>query len=203
MDRSGFQRVVPIILVVIVVGLVIAALVSIGRTFFADMGGSSPSPTPQVNVGKQALTQATADRSVRMTVRGPLVADEKFHSYVIMISPDARTMTTYQGYSGQQVDTSQLQNTMVAYDQFVHALDRAKLMDGTPLTGDSNDTRGICATGMLYTFEVLQGENVVQALWASTCAGSLGSLTANQPQITRLFTAQIPDAAKLTSKINL
>lgn len=201
MDRSGFQRVVPIILVLIVVGLVIAALVSIGRTFFGGMGSSSPSPTPQVNVGKEALTQATADRSVRMSVRGPLVADERFYSYTITVSSDARNLTTYQGYSAQVVDTSQLQNSMVAYEQFVHALDRAKLMDGTPLTGDNNDTRGVCATGQVYMYEVLQGENILQSLWTSTCAGSPGSLAANQSQVTRLFTSQIPDAAKFTSRI--
>lgn len=202
MDRSGIRRIVPILLVLIIVGLVIAALVSIGRTFFGG-GGASPSPTPQVNVGKQALTSTLADRSVRMSVRGPLVADENFHSYTVTVAPDSRNLTTYQGYSGQAIDTSQLANTPVSYEQFVHALDRARLMDGTPLTGDANDTRGICATGMLYQFEVLQGSNVVQSLWTSTCAGSPGSLKANLPQVQRLFTAQIPDAVKLTSKINL
>jgi len=203
MNRSGLQRLVPVVLVLIVVGLIIAALVSVGRTFFSGGGSSSPSPTPQVNAGKQALVSTLADRSVRMIVRGPLVADENFHSYTITVSPGERNLTTYQGYSGQAVDTSQLSNTNSAYEQFVYALDRAKLMDGTPLSGDTNDTRGICATGMIYQFDVLQGTNVVQSLWTSTCAGSLGSLKANLAQVQRLFQSQIPDVAKYTSKVNL
>ena len=202
MDRSGIQRIIPIILVVIIVGLVIAALVSIGRTFFGGEG-ASPSPTPQVDTSKQALTTTLADRSVRMSVRGPLVADENFRSYTVTIGPDSRNLTTYKGYSGETIDTSQQANTAVAYDQFVHALDRAKLMDGTALSGDANDTRGVCATGLLYQFDILQGSNVIKSLWTSTCSGSLGSLKANLTQVQRLFQAQIPGAVKLTSKINL
>ena len=204
MNRSGLQRLVPIVLVLIIVGLVIAALVSVGRTFFGGSGNSpSPSASPQVNAGKQALTSTLADRSVRMTVRGPLVADENFHSYVVTISPSQRTLTTYQGYSGQAVDTVQLANTNAAYEQFVYALDKAKLMDGTLLTGDANDTRGVCASGMLYQFDVLQGANTIQSLWTSTCAGSRGSLKANLTQVQRLFQTQVPDVAKYTSKSNL
>lgn len=195
------QRLVPIILILIVVGLVITALVSIGRTFF---GGSSnsPSPTPSVNVGKQALVQTTSDYSVRMTVRGPLVADENYRTYAVAVSPSARTMTTYKGYGAQQIDNSQLANTPASYEQFVYALNRAKLMDGTPSTGDASDTRGICATGTLYTFDVLQGSNVVQSLWTSTCTGSPGSLKANLSQVTNLFSKQIPNFAGLLQKSN-
>ena len=202
MDRSGIQRIIPIILVLIIVGLVIAALVSIGRTFFGGEG-SSPSPTPQVDTGKQALISTLPDRSVRMSVRGPLVATENFRSYTVTISPDSRNLTMYKGYSGEVIDSSQQTNTVAAYEQFVYSLDRAKLMDGTALTGDANDTRGVCATGELYQFDILQGANVVKSLWTSTCSGSLGSLKANLSQVQRLFRAQIPDAVKLTSKINL
>ncbi len=201
MNRSGLQRLVPIILVLIVIALAIAALVSLGRTFFGGDDSSSPSPTP-VNTGKQALTSTQADRSVRMTVRGPIVADENFHSYTITASPDARNMTTYTGYTDKEVDNEQLQNTHKAYEQFVYALSRANLMEGTPLSGADNDTRGICATGYLYEFEVLQGDNSVQKLWTSTCTGSPGSLKANLQQVTSLFRSQIPDYSKLLSKIN-
>lgn len=202
MDRSGLQRILPIIFVVIIVVVAVAALVSLGRMLFGG-GDASPSPTPTVNTGKEALRSTLADRSVRMTVRGPIVAPENFHSYVISISPDNRIMTTYVGYTGNQVDNSQLGNTMRSYEEFVFALDRANLMEATPLEGDANDIRGICATGRVYEFEVLQGTNIVRKLWTSTCRGSLGSLKANREQVTRLFELQIPDYSRLASKINL
>jgi hypothetical protein len=112
-------------------------------------------------------------------------------------------MITHVGYTGKQVDNEQLDNSSEAYTQFVNALNRAKLMDGMPLIGDANDTKGVCATGMLYEFEVLQGTNSIQKLWTSTCKGSPGSLHASVTQVSSLFQRQIPDFTKLTDKINL
>ena len=203
MDRSGLQRLIPIALVLIVVVIAIAALVSLGRALFSGGGEDSGTTPPPVNTGKQALTSATADRSVRMTARGPLVADENFYSYTITVAPDKRNMTTYKGYAGEQIETSQLSNTMQAYEQFVHALDRANLMEGEPLSGDANDTRGVCATGTVYAFEVLQGTNTVRSFWTSTCKGSQGSLEANLQQVAGLFRRQIPDYSKLVRSIDI
>lgn len=200
MDRSGIQRLVPIILVLIIVILAVAALVSLGRTLFG--GTSSPAPTPLTNSGKQALTNTFADRSVLMSVRGPIVAREDFHSYTVTVSPDARNMTTYEGYLGEKVDNDQIQNDTQAYTQFVYALDRANLMEGSELKGEENNTKGICATGYLYEFEVRQGDNTIKKLWTTTCSGSRGSLAANLDQVVRLFRLQIPDFSKLLSKIN-
>lgn len=202
MDRSGLQRVIPIIIVVLVIAGIAWAMISLGQAFFGGGGSSSQSPAP-VNSGKQALTTTTADRSVRVSVRGPIVAQENFHSYTISISPDSRTMTTYKGYLGEQLDTSQLDNNAQAYEQFVKALDRANMMEGTQLEGEANDTAGVCATGNLYMFEVLQATNVVRSLWTTTCKGSAGSLKANRQQLQNLFKAQIPDFTKLATKVRL
>lgn len=193
---------IPIIIVIIVIALAIWAMVSLGRAMFGR-DSSTTSTTEPVNNGKAALTQTTADRSVRMTVRGPIVASENFNSYTITVTPSSRTMTTYVGYVGQQINTEQLSNDTQAYTQFVSALSRANLMEGTPLTGDADNTSGICATGNVYQFEVLQGDNTVQNLWTSTCKGSPGSLKASLAQVVSLFRAQIPSYAKLTSQLNI
>jgi hypothetical protein len=187
----------------LIIGVIaVVAMVSIARTLFFGGGSSSPSASPKVNVGKQALTQTTNDYSVRMTVRGPLVADENYRTYTVTISPTGRTMTTYKGYDQQQIDTSELKNSTTAYEQLVYALNRVKLMDGTPFTGDSNDTRGICATGTLYTFDVLQSGNSEQSLWTSSCNSAPGSLKANLTQVTNLFSSQIPTFSALVQKMN-
>jgi hypothetical protein len=200
MDRSGVQRIVAIVIVLAIIAAAIFALISVGRMLFGGDNSSEPAPT---NAGKQALTSTLADRSVRMTVRGPIVASENFHSYTVTVSPDTRNMTTYVGYIGEQVDSSQLPNTTQAYEQFVYALDRANMMEGTPLSGGANDTRGICASGSIYEFEVLQGTNSIQRLWTSTCDGSAGSLDANLSQVRNLFRAQIPSFSALAGKVRL
>ena len=203
MDRSGLSRLIPIILVIIVVVVAVAALISVGRTLFGGGDESSPSPTPEASNGKEALTKTTADRSVQMIVRGPITANETFRSYTITVSPSKRNMTTYTGYVGQQIDNQDLDNNVQAYTQFVNALSRAQLMEGEALSGDANNTAGVCATGFVYEFEVRQGTNVIQKLWTSTCRGSLGSLKANLSQVRRLFQLQIPDYYTLVNKAKI
>ena len=190
------------VLVLVVIIIAAVALFSLGRALFSS-SNSSDEPQAVVNTGKQALVNTTADRSVRMTVRGPIVADEKFHSYMITVSPSARHMTTYAGYVGQQLKHEQLPNNVKAYEEFVFALDRANLMEGAPLPGEANDTRGICATGYVYEFEVRQGENAIQKLWTSSCSGSRGSLTANTQQVMRLFRVQIPTFSEMIRGLGL
>lgn len=192
MYRGKNPRILPIILVIIIVAIVIAALVSIGRALFF----STPSQPAAVDQAVTALHDTSGLASVEMDVRGPIVASENFHSYRIVISPSSRTLTTFNGYQSQPGDTQQLANNQKAYEQFVYALERANMLKGTPLSGDKDDTRGICATGRVYEFSVLQGDTAVKHLWTSTCSGSSGSFKASVSQVGNLFLKQFPDGAK-------
>jgi hypothetical protein len=200
MYKSSSSRVVPIVLILIVVAIAIAVLVSVGRAIF---GGNSSQDTSKVDLGAESLLNTAVDRSTRMTVRGPLVADESFRSYQIAIDSSSRRLTTYSGYLDQTIESVQLGNNTRAYEELVYALSRANLMTGTELDGDKDDTRGICATGRVYEFEVLQGNSVIKRLWTSTCEGSPGSLEASVAQVQKLFTNQIPDAQKTLTNIKL
>jgi hypothetical protein len=194
------SRILPIILVIVIIIVAIAALVSLARVVFF----STPSTgTAQVDTSREALLNTTAGRSVSMTVRGPIVADEKFRSYKIDISANERTIKTYTGYLDTVIDNDTLGNSVAAYDEFVHALDKANLAKGKQFEGDKNDTRGICATGSVYDFQILDGKNVVKDLWTSTCSGSSGSLDASVIQLTNLFTKQIPGADTKIQKLNI
>ncbi len=193
------SRIVPVALVVLIIVIAIAALVSLARVVFFS-GSSTPAVT---DTSRTALLDTSATHSVSMTVRGPIVADEEFHSYKIDISPSARQLKTYTGYLDAVVDSSSLTNNVASYEQFVYALDKANLAKGTELTGDKDDTRGICATGDVYEFTILNNDSSVKHLWTSTCSGSSGSLDASVSQLTELFTAQIPTASKLINKIDL
>lgn len=195
------SRIIPVVLVVVIIIIAIASLVSLARVVF--FSGSSTSNTTQVDVSRDALLNTTAEHSVTMTVRGPIVADEAFHSYKINISPNSRTITTYAGYLNTVVAQTALGNSVASYDEFVHALDKANLTKGKQLTGDKNDTSGVCATGSVYQFTVYDGTTDVKDLWTSTCSGSKGSLDASVAQLTSLFVKQIPGADKLITNINL
>lgn len=199
MYKGNSSRIVPIILVLIVVAIAIAALVSVGRAIF---GGGSSDQT-QVDVGHEALVNTSPDHSVRMTVRGPIVADENFRSYQVTVDPTSRSLVTYSGYLDKTIDSKQYDNNQKAYEQFVYALDKANMMKGDVLPDDKNDTRGICATGNVYEFEVLENNSTVKRLWTSTCKGSAGSFKASVPQVQNLFLKQIPDSNALLKKIDL
>lgn len=194
------SRIIPIVLVVVIIIIAIASLVSLARVVFFS-GSSTKSTT--VDVSREALLDTTVGRSVSMTVRGPIVADESFHSYKIDISSDARTIKTYTGYLNTIVDQNTLGNNVAAYDQFVHALDKADLTKGKQFEGDKNDTSGICATGKVYDFTIYNGNDAVKDLWTSTCSGSKGSLNASVTQLTNLFTNQIPGASAQIKKVGL
>lgn len=196
MQRSG-TRLFPLFLTLIIVIVVIVAIVSIGRAIFFS-GNQSTGDTPDLDRGQTELLKTTADHSVRLTVRGPIVADEEFKSYQITISPSTRTMVVYQGYLDEEQRTKQLDNNREAYEQFVYALDKANMMNGKmPENDAANDLRGICATGYVYEYAVLVADEPVKHLWTSTCDGSKGSLNASVKQLNDLFLVQVPGANEL------
>lgn len=198
MQRGKLSRIIPIVLVVLVLIIAVTALVSLGQAIFS--GGDS---TEEVDTGRQALLDTSVSSSVQMTVRGPIVANENFRSYQITISPNDRNMTTYRGYLRDIVDSQALSNNTRAYDEFVHALDIAGLMNGEELPDEEDDISGICANGNVYEFAVLDNNNQVKRLWTTTCGDMPGSFDANFDQIASLFAEQIPGSDDLLDEIRL
>lgn len=202
MARYSRSRFFPILLVIVIMIIAIAAIVSLARAiFFSD--DRQPASTVQLDASREALLSTDAERKVRMTVRGAIVADEEFHSYRITVTPSSRSLVTYRGYLDRQVDATNLGNNVQAYEQFVHALDKANFAKGSPFDDERDDTRGICATGRVYEFEIINGDNTVERLWTSTCSGSPGSLDASVSQVSNLFVEQIPNAAQKIRNVNL
>ena len=202
--RNSISRFIPILLVIIITIVAVAAVIAIGRALFGDGGSpNSPQPNPNIEDAKTALLSTDVDRSVRLTVRGPIVANENFRSYSVTITPNSREMITYEGYLDNQIDRKRLDNNTKAYTELVYALDKRKMMDGKDLTDEQNDLRGICASGKIYKFETIKNNSVVKSLWTSDCSGSKGSAQANVNEILDMFLKQIPDGKKMASGIGL
>ena len=200
MNRGNFSRTIPILLVVIIVIVAIAAIVSIGRSIFS--GGSDESAVVE-DRGQQALTSVDVTRAVRMTVRGPIVANERHRSYQVTITPSGRVMTTYEGYLENTIATKSYNNNTPAYEELVYALSRAGMMNERNIDDEEDDTRGICAGGHVYEFEVLQADRTIEKLWTADCRGIKGSLDADANYLAALFTVQIPDSQELASEVDL
>lgn len=199
--RNSFSRFVPILLVIVITIVAVAAVIAIGRALF---GKNDSGQTDQnVNTGQVALLSTEEGRAVRLIVRGPIVANENFRSYSVIVSPSSRNMTTYEGYLDKEINQKKLDNNVKAYTELVYALDKRKMMNGMQLTEQQNDLRGICASGKVYKFETLKDNSVVKSLWTSDCSGSKGSAQANVNEILDMFLKQIPDGKKMAAGIGL
>ena len=202
-SKNSLSRFVPILLVIIITIVAVAAVIAIGRVFLGGSGDSETTNTQSVSEARAALLASDVSRSVRLTVRGPIVADEKFRSYRITISPSSRTMTTFEGYLSTQLDTKSFDNNFPAYEELIFALDKRKMMDGRTLTEEQNDLRGVCATGRLYEFETLVNGETLKKLWTSDCDGSKGSALASVSEIMDMFLKQIPEGREMARGIGL
>ena len=194
MYRSSSSRIVPIILAVVVIVAVIAGLVTAGRYLFGGGGQRDEVEQTEVETARDQLLTLGADRGVRVTVRGPIVGDDRFQTQRITITPSSRVYTVYRGYLEDIDDQKSYDNNMQAYEEFVHALDKADMTrPGAVGVGDATDIRGICATGRIYEYEIISANSAVDRRWTSTCGGSPGSFGASVEQVTNLFAAQIPE----------
>lgn len=194
------SRILPTVLTVIIIVVAIAGLVALARLLF---GGGGSNTAPVIDTSQQSLLNTSDGRAVSMTVRGPIVADEDFRSYRIVISPSSRDFKAFTGYLDAITSQQTLSNNTAAYTQFVNALDKANLVAGTPFSDEENSVAGICATGKVYEFSLLTAGDVEETLWTSTCSGSPGSLKANATQLSQLFLNQIPAGSDIAASLRL
>lgn len=194
---SKFVKALPIIIIIMIVIFTILVLTTIGGAILKDSKNPTKSELTSQEQARSNLLSNLENRSVRMTVRGPIVAQENFRSYAITISNKQRSMVTHKGYLGDIIETKISDNNPQAYAEFVNALDKAALLKGKPLPEDKDNTKGVCATGNLYEFDLLVSGESDYHLWTSDCKGSRGSLLANSKQLKALFLNQIPGAETL------
>ena len=202
-SKNSLSRFIPILLVIVIMIVAIAAVIAIGRALLGGGSSNDSTNTAVTDEGRTALLTVDTSRSVRLTVRGPIVSNESFRSYRVTISPEERDITTYEGYLEKVIETKKFDNNNRAYEELVHALDKRRMMDGRVLTEEQNDLRGICASGQIYQFDTLVNGETVRSLWTSDCDGSKGSATASVSEVINMFLNQIPEGRKIVSGVGL
>ena len=204
MYRNSSTKIFPIILIIIVVVALIIGIVSVANYLFGGGGEEASQQKTQAELATEKLLRVDVDQSVRVTVRGPIVANEEFRTRQIIVSPTQREYIVYKGYLESIESRKTYSNNTKAYDEFVHALDKAALTkSGKYTTEEQDDLRGICASGLVYQFDILSGGSADVAYWTSTCKGSPGTFGASLQQVTNLFANQIPDKVDLGTQSTL
>ena len=93
--KEKLIRLAPILLIVAIAILSIILIVNLGRMMFGSGDSSNKSSETsqqeQDTSTKELLTVETG-RSVKMTVRGPIVANEDARSYIVEVSPSGRSL---------------------------------------------------------------------------------------------------------------
>ena len=208
--KEKIIRIAPILLIIAIAILSIITVVTIVNAFMNGGNGSDQAQQANNEASKEdnstsskELLSADQNRSVKMVVRGPIVAQENFRSYTVEVSLKFRKLTTYKGYLGEVIKEVRLDNNAESYTQFVNALNKANMMKGTPFSGEADDLAGVCATGHLYDFSMLKDDKTEKHLWTSTCSGSKGSLIANTKQLQNLFIAQVPGHEQIVRDLGI
>jgi hypothetical protein len=104
------------------------------------------------------------------------------------------------GYENSVQQTRTYTSNEEAYATFLRAIDLQGYTKGSDDEG-REDSRGVCPTGKVYTFEIITGSSTVQRFWTTSCGG--GTFKGKTDLIRRLFRAQIPDYAKVIRGSNL
>ncbi|MBP7767313.1 hypothetical protein KA068_02225 [Candidatus Saccharibacteria bacterium] len=187
-------------------GVIFIILLTLGMLlFFVD--GPKPQTQKDTKVeDNQKQTKSLTDYAssntsrVVLTEQGEIVGDDSYKSIRITVSRDRRLVEVLDSYSLRVEKSQEFPNSQVAYETFLHALDKAGY---TNSQGDTkSDERGVCPTGNRYVYEVVDGTEQVQRTWSTSCSAKHGTYAGTS--ITKqLFSNQITDYRKFVSDVRL
>lgn len=181
----------PTKLGMIIIGVVFFLIVA--GLFYFITGGSRGEDLTASERNRRQVTNVHSGRSVRMTVYGPVVADEERQSYEITVSTSSRRFAAYNGYTQTQIDSKDFDNTHEGYQQFVYALARAGFDKEREMSEEAADDRGACSSGKRYVYEMFENGDLVKRVWTTTCGNAKGTFSGTNNVVRELFNKQIPE----------
>lgn len=167
------------------IGLVIVVFILLLRAF---SGGGEPAKEIDL------LSYANTNTEVRLSVDGPVSANQTHRGYRITVGRNDATIETTIGYEGQRTFTQTYASNVNAYATFLRALEIQGFTKGDT-DPERADDRGYCPDGDRYAFEIVQNGKLTQRFWSTSCGK--GTYGGNSGQTRLLFERQIPDFGKI------
>jgi hypothetical protein len=163
--------------------------------------GNKPQQDPSINKRTQLVDYANTDVVMRITKEGPIVARENHQVTQITIGQNERSVSIFEGYQAKLVKSNTFLNDPDAYRAFLAALDNNGFTKARIAT-QSIDPLSVCAAGDRYRYDIIDGQDVKQSLWSSSCGSSRGTFAGNASSIIDLFKVQIPDYNDFIKSLN-
>jgi hypothetical protein len=183
-----------IVVIVIIAAIIVAAVeifVQVAKRTTGFPFATAPTPVP---------IATNLINSVRMTVEGPIVANEQFVSLTLTASASQRTLTIFVTYANQTLSNQTLDNNTEAYSQFLDALLNAGYTKAVPgQSGTKVDST--CPQGSRYIYDALDASgNPLTSLWSTSCGSSGASFDGDVNMVNQLFKAQFPSLNQLETQ---
>jgi hypothetical protein len=185
----------------IVVGLgVVILMVLFAVALFSLGAGSRPDDSNQKKAAIK-LTDHTDDGSlVRLTIEGPVTADELHRTTIITVGGDSRALDIYKTYGNQSALTQSFTNNQTAFTDLMYALNDAGFARASQANGERDET-GVCPTGQRYIYELIHNDQVTMRLWGSSCKDKRATFGGNSALVQTLFQKQIPKYSSLANSV--
>lgn len=173
--------------------LVTIALVVLILFLMFSGGGSAPSKT-QINLIKYINSGSTA----QILVDGPINAEQNHQQLEIDVSAAAVTLTIFQGYQRNPINTQTYPNNTSAYAAFIYGLQRSGFTRGNS-DEKLSDERGYCVTGNRYIYTFNDGSKDLFRYWSTSCGQA--TFKGNISTVQYLFQNQVPDYSNQTRNL--
>lgn len=184
---------------------VVGFLVTIGLIILLIVllfsGGSGPAQKVPGS-GKPLASYASTDAAVRLTIDGPINAEQNHRQIQITIDRNNSVMNVIQGYNGNVINTLSYSNTQAGYSAFLHSLQLINFTQGDTSNSALKSEAGHCAIGQRYIVQLIQNDQDIQRYWATSCNGP-HTYEGNMQLTLELFQQQIPDYQSAASAVGL
>jgi hypothetical protein len=175
-----------------VIVLVILTFVLIWRGFGGDDPAEMPAPLTEY---------ANTTAAMRFTIIGEVNAEQEHRAVRITVSRSEARLEVLEGYQRALGEARSYPSNQEAYATFLRALDLQGFDQGVD-DPERADYRGYCPEGNRYLYEIVDGTNIIQQYWSTSC-GDAGTFAGSPNAVRSLFRDQIPDYRDLTRGVQL
>lgn len=181
-----------IMMITIIILMAVVMIITLGRRVT-----NSPSETAKTAKTINLKDFNRPSTAVRYEEIDSVEANEDHYLTRIEVGYNYRYIRVTRGYDGATVGEKNYSNNPTAYKDFMYALHNANFAGLNKDFTGKDDYAGICPYGKRYTYSVIDGANVVQSTWNTSCEKIAGTSSAVNATVFLLFRKQIPDYSRI------